>query len=349
MSRKQTTMLRVMIAEYQNYVTPEKFPRGHGKKALEEAYQLVNLKPFQVKCVASPAYCDFQVNDVKYIDEIVRDQRHKLIRLFRIFKNLRCIFREGKNEIIWFTNVDWMFFVYVALFTPRTQKIAITIFRNILEDATNPKWGICKGLLSYLVSNGMAKIDLMFVTNPTLSISGAKQQIHIPDYFYKNVYSLYRNTAKAERIVCLGLMNVQKELKKLVRHFSNTEIEVWIIGLFDNEDYYNAIRKLSGSNIKIENRALSEKEYLNIIGGSQFVILPYAATEYKEATSGILLETIFMNSIPVAPKFLLKNNGKTIHNSIAEYQFDHIQHCVTNAFIKITDQKNISKSSLRDL
>ena len=265
-----------------------------------------------------------------------------------------------------------MFFVYVALFTPRTQKIAITIFRNILEDARNPKWGICKGLLSYLVSNGMAKIDLMFVTNPTLSISGAKQQIHIPDYFYKNVYSLYRNTAKAERIVCLGLMNVQKELKKLVRHFSNTEIEVWIIGLFDNEHYYNAITKLSVSNIKIEHRALSEKEYLNIIGGSQFVILPYAATEYKEATSGILLETIFMNSIPVAPKFLLKNNniqgigyekledipttlkelksiGKTIHNSIAEYQFDHIQHCVTNAFIKITDQKNISKSSLRDL
>ena len=46
-----------------------------------------------------------------------------------------------------------------------------------------------------------------------------------------------------------------------------------------------------------------------MIAESKYTLLPYKLERYENATSGILLESIFLKSIPIAPKWLLENNN----------------------------------------
>ena len=81
--------------------------------------------------------------------------------------------------------------------------------------------------------------------------------------------------------------------------------------LFYNEDEkrYNKLKIKCDGNIIIKNNNLSYIDYLSKIAESKFVILPYKESSYSNRSSGVLLETIFLGSIPIAPKFLLNFNN----------------------------------------
>ena len=42
------------------------------------------------------------------------------------------------------------------------------------------------------------------------------------------------------------------------------------------------------------------EEYYQLIGSSKYVLLPYDEDFYKNRTSGVMIEGVFVNSIPIA-------------------------------------------------
>ena len=56
-------------------------------------------------------------------------------------------------------------------------------------------------------------------------------------------------------------------------------------------------------------RILSEEEYYRKLGTATYSVLPYDMAQYQNRTSGILLESAFLETIPAAPQALLETNG----------------------------------------
>jgi hypothetical protein len=104
-------------------------------------------------------------------------------------------------------------------------------------------------------------------------------------------------------------MRSSKDLRGILAAFNDTDIPVWIVGNFENKSEYEYLKSHAVNNFHIENRALDYDEYYRLIAESRFLIMPYDMSFCKDATSGILLKNIFLNSIPIAPLKLLAYNS----------------------------------------
>ncbi len=131
----------------------------------------------------------------------------------------------------------------------------------------------------------------------------------MPDYLYgEEQYLCYQRLEKQEKAVCLGTMNRYKCLEELTDIFSESGYPLLIIGRFDDTRRFEQLKQRGGENIQIENRLLGQKEYYEILGSAKFSILPYDMKQYQNRTSGVLLESLYVGSIPVAPAGLLGQN-----------------------------------------
>lgn len=305
MSRIQKNRKMIVLAEYLNYVNDKNEPKGHGKKSLEEAYNLLKDSGNQIKCMGSPEYIDF-IEDYKCVESMERKKSNRLRRLMRAKKNIKKALREGEMEIVWFTCSDWMLFFILPFIKVRGSVVA-TVYRDILADLEEPKWFFFRTIMRRIVRKGMNRLDLAFITNPSFDPPYVKKKIHIPDFYFDETYADYLKYNKEENVICLGLMHRDKNLKQLVRHFNGSEIQLYIIGDFEDNALFEEISEIACDNVTIENKRVNDREYKKLIGENKWIVLPYSES-YRNATSGILLETIYMGSTIIAPKFLLENN-----------------------------------------
>lgn len=294
----------MLISEYLNYVNESGEPLGHGKKVLNEAIELVQNK-YPVSCTASEAYKPSKFKgQYKKLDAIPNRLGSAKLNE-RIFTNIRETLNDSTENVVWFTNVEWRLLAYLGI-KPTRKSIVITVYRDILSDILNGKARL-KSVKAFLIKRGLRKIKLVIVTNPNLKIH--ENQVYLPDYYYSEKYVALRNVEKRERILCVGSMRKSKDLRGVLKAFNGTDIPVWIVGNFEDKNELEYLKANAGKNFHLEDRVLEYDEYYRMIAESRFTIMPYDMSFYKDATSGILLETMFLNSIPIAPQRLLTYNS----------------------------------------
>lgn len=227
-----------------------------------------------------------------------------IIAMLKSFRNIRCALRQASNEVVWFYNVNQFLFMYLFLAgiqkkRLQDKKIMVTLFAREYP----------KGYHNYCLKKVLPHLSLVISSNPEFDREQCKS-IYMPDYLYDaKVYDKYCANKKENKVVCLGTMNPSKRILELVSAFSQSDISLEIYGLFYDQNYYQQVLNCCSSNVKIENRYLEYEEYLTILGGARYCVLPYSMTAYSNFTSGVLLECMYVDTVPISDDKLLSKMG----------------------------------------
>lgn len=304
-------MKKILMCGYYGMCDSSGKSVGHTAKVTEEYFELL-ITRHKVSILGSPSvisslpdrmynYC----SKLKY--DIVIDVPFTFIKRvldkFKIMYNAHVCCNQKGYDTLFFYQVDFFFFFYLWLFyKKKKQEIYCLIYH---QDFTGGK---VEGILQWIYNQALKKISGVVYTQRRLEINHPKS-LYIPDYFYQEEkYGKYRVLDKKEKVVCLGTMNRYKKIEELVGVFSKINYELEICGKFDDIDRFQNLLELRKENIKINNQVLSIEDYYKKMGEAKYSILPYDMNQYNNRTSGVLLETLYVGSIPIAPKTLLEQN-----------------------------------------
>lgn len=287
-------------------------PIGHPLKVVNEIYDLLNdyydidlfiPKNYENKMISSPKYvfkfyCD--ITKVGILD--------KLFNYFKQIVNVVISVIKSKNRVIWFINPGYSIYIAIALLPYRMLKgkdIYITCFMNNSA-------GVASRIKQWFEKKCHKKICCIIVTNKNIEFMDVKT-FYLPDYLFLNkkyIRYIIPINKKNDYTVCLGTMNHVKRLEELVDVFNAIQRPLKIVGHFYDIDRYNELKKkVRSPHILIENIYLSDDDYYNLISDAKYVVLPYPNDFYENRTSGLLLESMFLGTIPIAPKKLLEFNS----------------------------------------
>ena len=304
-------MKELTMCDYYGMCDREHHVVGHICKVTKEYLDILSSE-YSVSLMASPCIAAVLQNEkfehtrsLKF--DILIDEpftlRKRLWDKVKILINLHECFRDQHNKNLFFCQVDFFFFLYVSLFYRNKRHTVYCLIYH--QDFTA---GRLKNVFDWFYKRALKKIDGVFYTQKEHPIQHVNAQ-WIPDYPYSDkLYLHYRQMVKQEKAVCLGTMNRYKQIDELVEVFSGKDYPLEIIGKFDDTVRYGKIKQRATSNILIENRVLSEEEYYQKLGEAKFSVLPYDMGQYINRTSGVLLESLYTGSIPIAPMELLEQN-----------------------------------------
>ncbi len=286
---------------------------GHSAKVAKEYAQLLE-ENYKVSIIASPCIINqVKENSYEIIQElpynILTDVPHTLYKRildkYKIMRNAALCLKKSTTEKLFFYHVDFFFFFYLYLFyhPKRSKKQIYCLIYH--QEFTG---GAVEKILQRIYKRALEKIDGVIYTQHGNRIDHRKT-MWIPDYAYNEAYySTFVSCEKKEKVICLGTMNRYKEIDKLVNVFSNMNYVLEIVGRFEDEEKFQQLLKTKTSNITIRNEVITMEEYYKLLGEAKFSILPYDMNQYSNRTSGVLLETIFLGSIPIAPSMLIEQN-----------------------------------------
>lgn len=257
------------------------------------------IKSFENSCISSRHKLPYEIKvDVPFT--LLRRIKDKIGILF----NIRyCIKNGGGN--IFFYQVEFFLFFYLCFFYRKIKhrKIYILIYHQ------NFTGGRLESVLQRVYQAGLKKVDGVFYTQRKNVVTHDNAK-WIPDYYFDELkYSKYVQCNKKNMVVCMGTMNRYKQLETLIDVFNELDIDLKIIGHFDDYKRFQRLQKLVNANITIDNTVLAEEDYYNIMSESRYVILPYDMKQYEARTSGVLIEAMFLGCIPIAPYQLLELIG----------------------------------------
>lgn len=298
--------MKIRIIEYKCIVDNNNMPFGHAEKAIEETLNICKNLGFKTEVAASQ---DFNKASITLPNSIkVNDYTYRSI--FKIIENLYLATKTSKNEdiLFWFVNVDWYLYLFLSIHSFKQKKIA-TIYKERFDQINGfrGKKFIIGDLLYHFLKKGIKRIDLFFET--FYSTNKKSNSIYLPDYMYTDFYIKYRNKKKINRVICPGTINVQKDIKGLISVFKHINYQLLIVGQFVDNSLYEELLKEKSSNIRIENRRLEYEEYYSLIAESTYCIAPYDIRKYNSATSGVIRESVYLDTIVIAPQRLLDNIG----------------------------------------
>lgn len=291
---------------------------GHPVKVTMEYGEMIGDMGEDIRLVCSPCIAEgmqhglfAEIHRLPYDISIVGNGIGKRIAdKFKLFRNISIALKN--KGTVFFYQVDFFFFLYLKLFYRRTpdRRIVILIYH---QDFTG---GRLSGLLKRIYESALSKIDAVIYTQKGAAVRHDNAE-WMPDFiFRRSEYGKYIEVDKADRVVCLGTMSRYKQIEELIevwRNSGNPDGEgklppLIIAGRFDTRDRFEAINSDLPSNITIRDEILSYEEYMTLLSGSKYSILPYDMEQYKNRTSGVLLESIYCGVIPIAPDKLLKQN-----------------------------------------
>lgn len=323
-------MEQINLIDYIGDSTKEGQPVGHPLKVCKEIDDIFRemcstnlIVPFSYKNSVDNNKVSiflkyYAIRDIKGTRQIIKNYVNE-------YKNLLYIWKEKKEGVLYFYNTDYVINLFLILHRKKKRKIIVNSYTYVSE---GQKYYV-KILKKFLINLSLRKIDLFLYANRNFKSFNCKQ-IYFPDYFCNmEIREKYLNQVKKDKIICLGTMsNEHKELKKLVEVFSENKIELEIIGKFYDKELYEELCLKATENIKIKNEYIEYEDYLRKLAESRFSILPYKVEAYEHKTTGILLESIFMDTIPIAPEKILKSNDVQgiSYNSLEELgHFDFAQ------------------------
>lgn len=290
---------KIVIADYLGPADKDGTPIGHLLKVIYDLHDLLS-DDVELSYAVCSNYAD-KLDDRFVIEETLPPIPDDMPRYKAIMLRLKNIQKTLKtNDAVWFINVDVYFFLLMPFIRASKKQIYITNYRDYVNTGS-----FLKRLL-YNITN--KKIFCEFTTCRGVVRSN---HVYIPDYWFdEDFYDKYKKLEKKKQVIFCGTMSVAKDINGLIEAFNANKQPLSIAGRFAEEKMYNeAVSLITGSNIEISDRKLTDDEYCSLIGSSMFVVLPYKRECYQGRSSGVILEALFMDTIVIAPKFLLDYLG----------------------------------------
>lgn len=302
------------IVDYIGNSNENNQPIGHPVKVINDFFELL-YKDVDIK-LAIPTSYKSKINDINKAKEIMwlervtqvlaKNRLPKIILNLNKIKNIRQVIRSCQCENIWFINADFCLGIELMLDKKKikNKNIIVTLY---MENYNNR--GIGVKFKNYFYQKIIKNASTIIASNNNLSFNSNKI-VNIPDYFYSDeMYLKYKNIKKENKVVCVGTMNESKDLEALISVFNKIDIKLYIIGSFFDKLQFDRCNLIKRDNIIMEDKILQNDEYYNLIASSKYVIIPYKEAGYANRSSGVLLEAIYLKSIPIAPEFLLDFNN----------------------------------------
>lgn len=300
---------KILLVDYYGTCDEKGKPIGHSAKVLKEYSELISDE-FEIGAAISPCLRS-NIDNIEHIYPLKYDIRayrtnsifHRILDKFKLFANIRQVLKIKGYDIIWFYRTDFFLFLYFCIFVYlKKTKMVAQIYQDSFAD------GILGKILYYFYQKGVRKFDGLIFNQKGMG-KEFNNVIYIPDYcYYEEKYGVYRKMPKQEKVACFGTMNPYKKLEELVDVFNHNGYKLEIKGYFYDKNRYQKLLEMKKDHITIEDRILTEEEYYSFIAESKYSILPYDMVQYAGRTSGVLQESLFLNSIIIAPDLLLRQN-----------------------------------------
>lgn len=298
----------IAIVDYISYINRFGEPVGHPLKVMREYAKWLD-GDYEITYAAHPAYLSeigpVQNRRDKYVKELsgcIREQEDyttisgKLRQLSISWNNIREVWNTGMYDYIWFFNIDIFLFFFLLFHKKKRERVIITTYLSEFPIRYQNR----------IFMKILPDLKLIISSNPCFEYK-RKNYLYIPDYLYDGtIYERYRNLSKEDKAVCVGAMVREKDLDGLICAFNRNGVKLIIAGYFKDPGYYEELLGKAGNNIEIRNEYIQYEEYLELLGSAKFSILPYDENVYGTKTSGVLLESIFVDTIPVCKAELLE-------------------------------------------
>ncbi|MGU8814894.1 hypothetical protein ACV3UP_07465 [Clostridium perfringens] len=324
-------MDKITLVDYIGNCDEQGNATGHVLKTLNEAIKMLE-KQLIIDIITTKDYIKyFDKSKIKYsLNLSSRINYKKGLYYNLLFKIQKIYFTQyilRKEKKIWFINTDfWLLFSLTFFKKKKKQKIYIT---NYVDYYSNHN--IKSKLKNFFFRKALKKIDYVFTTNANLNL---KKHVYIPDYIFDNeFYDKFKCEKKQKIVYMCGGINAAKDVDGVIKAFNINKENLFIKGKFSSEIYFNKLKNNIGENIKIYNEVLKEDCYYKNIAKNLFIILPYKENNYLNRSSGVILESIFLESIVIAPNFLLKQLN------IAGIGYDKIDELKEFKVEKISDKE----------
>lgn len=324
-------MNKVCMVEYQGRCDAEGKAVGHAPKVLQEYLQLIRndceVSVFAPKVILKELGEDWKkagVLQAKVLPRhIVMKGKtpfwEKITNKLHMFANIRSALKHADADIFWFFNVEYYLMLYLFLHKKPKQKIVCTLFLDGYHADQQGGWKekIVAGVKQWVFAQAQKKISLIISTGKQFTFQNCRWE-YIPDYYDKwGLYEPYRRrissgAGKEERAVCLGTMGNGKQLEEMVKAFAKIGYPLTVAGRFYDPERVKALRMIAGQGkgtIEILDRYLSQEEYLSLLAGAKYTVLPYSPLHYASQTSGVMQEAVFLDTVPVTYRAILERNG----------------------------------------
>jgi len=226
----------------------------------------------------------------------------RLRNLLGKWRNLRMVFRKS-GDVLWFAHVDFSLFLYLFLFGCRGRRVWLTLCYNPLRNAG--------GWRHHVVERVLKRVDKVIATNRNFLNLLPGNTVFVPDYYCREAfYGEFLCDHKRREMVSLGTTGETKQLEALVEVMNGCDVPLTIAGSFaQSPERCARLKAMAKPHIQIVDGYIGNNEYYTRLAGARYVVLPYDMKLYEQRTSGILLESVFLESIPVVPRALLEFNG----------------------------------------
>lgn len=305
-------MKKVAMIEYQGRCDTKEKAVGHAPKVLQEYYEFIcehtEVSIYAPNVILQELPERMRENSMVLPGKIVMKTDssffEKIMNKLHMFQNISKALKNSDAEIVWFFNVEYYLMLYLAMHRKSKKKIVCTLFQEKFSGS-----GIVAKVKQKIFSAAQKKINLIITTGEKFCFPNCEYKF-IPDYYYsQDKYEKYLNMTKRERVVCLGTMGNGKQLEELVETFNFLKYPLVIAGRFYDKERFQRLKETANENIVIEDKYLSEEEYMETLASAKYAILPYDESQYQKQTSGVLQEAIFVNTIPVTYEKILSGNN----------------------------------------
>lgn len=302
--------IEVSIVLLNNIIDCHGNPIGHFKKQIQQTLQIlhkIGFLPNEIEVLAGRELLKkIKCKNKLCLPQNVVDGSPQQKVNAQITKNYVYACLRAKGRYIWYIYVNEKILEMIALFPMNRELIATTFtdWERCLKD------GNYSHIRKRRIEKGLERLHLCITTNPTYK--RAEKSVFLPDYFRtqreKELYGIQKNKC----VTTVGLIREGKNIANTLKLFANHDIGMPLIikGRISGRiaDELEIERYNKSNNIKICDCLLSDQEYQMALAESMFIFLNYNPKTYRYRTSGVLLESIFVGCIPIAPIEILKNN-----------------------------------------
>lgn len=312
-------MKRILLIDYYGTCDKNGHAIGHSSKVMKEYGELLKGN-YETSVTASPCLINEISGEQRQAFRMIYPLKYNIItgkaeRLrkrvkdkFKLFYNIYLVFRIKDQDILWFYRTDFFLALYFYLFISKKRKnkkypkIVVLLYQNSFGE------NVLGRILNHIYYAGFKKADGIVNTQ-----EGFKDleipALYMPDYYYDaQKYQKYLGMEKKDKVVCVGTMNPYKKLNELIDVFNENGYSLEIKGYFYDKNFYGNLCNKINRNIVIEDKILTENEYYRTLAEAKYTILPYDMEQYQCRTSGVLIESLFMNTTAIAPEQLLQEN-----------------------------------------
>lgn len=299
---------KIFLIDYLGQSDAQGRPVGHAQKTLAETVELLDGLAV-TKLVVPRAFAAAFSHPIGLLlnHHCPVGKKNIFLRFACLWKkagNLARIFRHLKEGTLWFVNIDFMIFVFLFFYP---FKIRSRLVVSLYLEGFKGKPGAKNRIKHYFFSRTIARGDL--VVKNSRSIAVGANEIFCPDYLYREERYALMMCRKSDYILCAGVMNRAKDVQKLLAVCAAADLRLKLVGLFPDKGLFAAAKRYESDKIAVQDRYLEAGEYYRNIAEARFCILPYKRASYGRRTSGILLESIYLDTPVIAPDFLLDYSG----------------------------------------